>query len=146
MLFRSIIEIEHDDSDALQFITDGAPFENPKSKRMKMLRDLTHDGDRSITRFFAKRISCTCLKDKYDRVKHQVKMGECFGCEKQMDFNNLLYCTRCSVAHYCDKKCQVEHWPEHKDKCNAVSAEESTSYEVFGAMTADGIYTTDIFG
>ena len=143
ILAQAIIEIE--------FITDRkydkgalAPFEKPESKRMKMLRDLTHDGDRSITRFFARRISCTCLKDKYDRVKHQVKMGECFGCEKQMDFKNLLYCTRCSVAHYCNKKCQVEHWPEHKDKCNTVSVKESMSYEMFEALSAGNIYTTDI--
>ena len=142
-LAQAIIEIE--------FITDRkydkgalAPFEKPESKRMKMLRDLTDDGDRSITRFFAKRISCTCLKDKYDRVKRQVKMGECFGCEKQMYFNNLLYCTRCSDAHYCNKKCQVEHWPEHKDKCNTVSVKESVSYEMFEALSAGKIYTTDI--
>jgi hypothetical protein len=67
-LAQAIIEIEHNDFDALQFITDGKhdkegleTFEKKKSKRIKMLRDLTHDGDRSITRFFAKIISCTCL-------------------------------------------------------------------------------------
>jgi hypothetical protein len=88
----------------------------------KKIRDLAHDGERSVTRFFAKRISCNCLKDKYDRVKHQIKMGECFGCGKKMGFNNLLYCTRCSVVNYCSKKCQVEHWPRHKGKCKAATA------------------------
>jgi len=30
-------------------------------------------------------------------------------------------CTRCSVASYCDRACQLAHWPSHKKACKAAS-------------------------
>ena len=33
--------------------------------------------------------------------------------------NNHVYmrCSRCKNAYYCNKKCQLEHWSEHKKTC-----------------------------
>ena len=31
-------------------------------------------------------------------------------------------CSMCKVVRYCDRNCQVAHWPQHKATCNAISA------------------------
>ena len=31
-------------------------------------------------------------------------------------------CSRCSLAHYCGRDCQREHWPRHKRGCRAALA------------------------
>jgi hypothetical protein len=39
----------------------------------------------------------------------------CASCGKSAANNSA--CTRCLAVFYCDKKCQKEHWPQHKLKC-----------------------------
>ena len=34
--------------------------------------------------------------------------------------NKFMRCTRCSIALYCDRKCQKEHWPLHRTVCGKV--------------------------
>jgi hypothetical protein len=36
-------------------------------------------------------------------------------------------CANCMATHYCDRACQVKHWPEHKKQCKCLSDEESRS-------------------
>jgi hypothetical protein len=36
--------------------------------------------------------------------------------------SKLRACAKCGATHYCNKQCQVAHWPTHKDKCNAQAA------------------------
>jgi len=43
------------------------------------------------------------------------KKNTCLCCLKEVD--GLLGCSRCLTARYCDKKCQVKHWPVHKNSC-----------------------------
>ena len=43
------------------------------------------------------------------------KKNTCLCCLKEVD--GLLGCSRCLTARYCGKKCQVKHWPVHKNSC-----------------------------
>ena len=39
----------------------------------------------------------------------------CSFCEKKSQ--RLLKCAGCSIAQYCDQKCQKSHWKIHKTHC-----------------------------
>mmetsp|Transcript_36948 Transcript_36948/g.66458 ORF Transcript_36948/g.66458 Transcript_36948/m.66458 type:complete len:257 (-) Transcript_36948:74-844(-) len=82
-----------------------------------MLRDLVQGGERETTRFFSKRIDCSCLKEKYKQVKHQPKLGMCSHCEQTKERRKFLVCTGCRNCQYCSKECQQADWPKHKDIC-----------------------------
>lgn len=79
---------------------------------------------RSLTRFFHKRTSCSCLNEKYAAVKSQPKTGICVGCERRKDRRSLLYCTGCKAYQYCSRECQSNHWPRHKERCQDIAAKK----------------------
>ena len=41
------------------------------------LRDLWQGGERDIVKFFHKRNGCTCLKERYERLRNEAKVGTC---------------------------------------------------------------------
>jgi ribosomal protein L12E/L44/L45/RPP1/RPP2 len=43
----------------------------------------------------------------------------CRQCEKILEKEDILCCSRCKVAKYCGKDCQVKHWRSHKVFCHA---------------------------
>jgi len=43
------------------------------------------------------------------------KKNTCLCCLKEIE--GLQGCSRCGTARYCDKACQVKHWPVHKNSC-----------------------------
>jgi len=52
---------------------------------------------------------------KYINKKYQENnQRKCDYCDKP---NNLLRCSRCKSTYYCDKKCQRQHWKDHKKQC-----------------------------
>ena len=85
------------------------------------VRDLTGGDDncvsRDVVRFFRKRIPCKCLDQRYSCAKETPKLGECKTCEKQMERSHLQLCSKCKVAQYCCRDCQVKDWPVHKMDC-----------------------------
>jgi hypothetical protein len=43
---------------------------------------------------------------------------ECGNCGIEAPLNRPpLLCGRCNEQHYCSRKCQKEHWSEHKYRC-----------------------------
>jgi hypothetical protein len=53
------------------------------------------------------------------------KKNTCLCCLKEVE--GLLGCSRCLTARYCDKECQVKHWPVHKNSCrDSNDTEDST--------------------
>jgi hypothetical protein len=82
----------------------------------------------TLVKFFRKRISCTCLDEKYEEVKHITKIGLCFnqdcpfpnGCVER---SKTMYCSRCRSVAYCSRGCQKAHWAEHKPVCDGLKAE-----------------------
>ena len=65
---------------------------------------------RNLIVFLSKRIPCMCLgrTPRTDICQTCGKEGEDFMC-----------CSRCKVAAYCSKDCQVKEWPEHKKVCGS---------------------------
>ena len=43
------------------------------------------------------------------------KKNTCLFCLKEVE--GLQGCSRCGTARYCDRECQLKHWPVHKNNC-----------------------------
>ncbi len=47
---------------------------------------------------------------------------KCFNCyTPEAGAIELKKCTRCFIATYCDRRCQAEHWQEHRHMCKSSS-------------------------
>jgi hypothetical protein len=53
------------------------------------------------------------------------RRAACAQCAKTA--GKLMECTRCRAAHYCSKKCQKLHYPEHKAGCRAAGSKLASS-------------------
>ena len=73
--------------------------------------------ERSLTKFFAKRITCSCLAEKYSKTKAQDKTSLCRFCKERKKRNSLMVCSICRDVSYCSRQCQVADWPCHKEYC-----------------------------
>ena len=74
---------------------------------------------RDLLKFYRKRISCKCLK-KIHLVarKTMPKLGLCCGCGKEKERELLNVCSKCMIAQYCSRECQVSNWPDHESNCS----------------------------
>eukprot|EP00980_Cylindrotheca_fusiformis_P003901 scaffold865_cov87-Cylindrotheca_fusiformis.AAC.7 len=94
-----------------------------KKKKMEkehwaLVLDSFDRGERIVTGFFAKRIPCSCLNDKYAACKAQPKMGLCFHCREKKLRSDLMLCGGCNIVHYCSRDCQRANWKKnHKALC-----------------------------
>ena len=98
----------------LEIETSGGDNDMSFSEALLSMADLAHDRERETTRFFAKRIDCTCLKEKYAQVKTQPKIGFCDHCHQKKKRRELMLCTRCGHVQYCSEKCQRD---QHEELC-----------------------------
>ncbi len=78
-------------------------------------------GKREIIRYFKKRITCSCLDKKNAHAKKAQpnRMSVCSHCGQSKERKLLKVCTRCKLAFYCSRECQVAHRTEHKPICIA---------------------------
>ena len=84
------------------------------------IRDLGGGNMRDMLKFFSKRTTCSCLKNMYSEArKNMPKMGKCSYCNGAKERRLLSVCSKCRVAQYCSRECQVAHWPEHEKCCDA---------------------------
>eukprot|EP00984_Skeletonema_dohrnii_P028677 scaffold18734_cov115-Skeletonema_dohrnii-CCMP3373.AAC.5 len=86
--------------------------------------------DHTLVKFFRKRISCSCLDEKYKEVKSVKKMGLCYNqnCslpERKAERSKMFYCTRCRDANYCSVECQKDDWETHRKFCNRIAAKKA---------------------
>ena len=51
---------------------------------------------------------------------------ECEVCCKKVD--KILYCSKCKLANYCGKECQIKNWPEHKQVCHVLLGFPKSKY------------------
>eukprot|EP00984_Skeletonema_dohrnii_P030943 scaffold22845_cov85-Skeletonema_dohrnii-CCMP3373.AAC.2 len=97
--------------------------DNRKAINWPKVNELYFDPDEhTLISFFRKRIRCSCLDKKYKEVKSIAKLGVCCNLmcrhpEGKVERSTMKCCSRCHLANYCSRKCQVENWPVHKKFC-----------------------------
>ena len=64
------------------------------------------------------------MANKLNKVENQKDLRrKCIQCDKDQDLNGsnsppMMRCSRCHIAVYCSKECQIIHWREgHKRVC-----------------------------
>lgn len=87
------------------------------SESLRELRNVASGCERSLLRFYRKRIPCTCLDDMSSEAKKLPKMGVCNYCRESKEYKSLMDCSLCKQSHYCSRTCQELHWMEHKSLC-----------------------------
>ena len=81
---------------------------------------------RDMLKFFRKRTSCKCLKAMHLEARKTLpKFGGCYHCMEgnncqQVERASLMVCSRCRVAQYCSRKCQLADWSMHKCRCDVL--------------------------
>ena len=83
------------------------------------LRDLyceVNTAKRDLLKFFRKRTPCKCLKKMHLEARKDIqKLGDCYLCQKVKERSELMVCSRCRVAQYCSRECQLKAWSRHKE-------------------------------
>ncbi|KAL7546077.1 hypothetical protein ACHAWF_009418 [Thalassiosira exigua] len=78
------------------------------------IRDALGGCTRSLYKFFIERMTCSCLDETYSKLKSErPKTGLCDHCKKRSERSNLFACSKCNIAQYCSRKCEIAHWPKH---------------------------------
>ena len=87
-----------------------------RSGMLLTLSDLQHGGERDIIRFFMKKTTCSCLKERYKQIKisHPKSKSRCDNCLQIKDRKSIMLCGRCKTSQYCSIECQAADWPKHK--------------------------------
>ena len=107
-------------------------FGDMKHKTMVKLEKLVNGRERELLHFYNKRISCTCLSDRYAAVKAlQAKVGVCSFCKKTVDRSVLMTCSLCQFGDYCSRSCQVSDWPSHKGLCEMKKGNEDVILSIY---------------
>eukprot|EP00985_Skeletonema_marinoi_P011039 scaffold5207_cov84-Skeletonema_marinoi.AAC.3 len=97
--------------------------DNRKAINWPKVNELFYDPDEhTLVSFFRKRIRCSCLDNKYKEVKSIAKLGMCCNLvcrhpKGKVERSTMKCCSRCHLANYCSRKCQVENWSVHKKFC-----------------------------
>lgn len=83
--------------------------------------DIWHGCQRSIVKFFKRRVPCSCLDKMRAAATSIPKTGLCDDCEERKERRELSFCTCCKRRQYCSQECQVKDWQDHKALCNKYS-------------------------
>ena len=109
----------------LEYYDDGMDsFEtiNRSRKVATKKRDLdttVSSGRRDALKFYSKRTACSCLKGMHQEARKSIaKRGRCHHCMKEKERVALSVCSKCMIAQYCSKDCQVASLPRHKSNCD----------------------------
>lgn len=94
--------------------------------------------ERETTRFYKKRIRCTCLNDIYAKMRSQPRTFTCSNCMSEFDLTNRLECQGCAIANYCEPACQQNHWPAHKALCKPVGKLRGMTQEQMKEQMSSG--------
>ena len=125
-----------------QYVSDEAShFRNgtEQAQGASKISELQYADEHTLVKFFKRRLSCSCLDEKYQEVKHITKLGICLNqnCklpDKKVARNTMVCCTRCSLVNYCCRECQVDDWKRHRNECRDYNKKISSSS---GAIKAE---------
>lgn len=107
------------------------------------ITELQSADEHTLVKFFKNRVPCSCLDKKYKEVKHITKIGICRypGCKlpgNKVARNAMVYCTRCSLANYCCRECQVHDWKRHRKECREYNKNKSNSETIKAELDCQG--------
>jgi hypothetical protein len=92
---------------------------------LKVLQSADCD-ERTVLKFFWRRIRCSCLDKVYEEAKSIPKTGLCLNqqCRNKrlVERSKLRCCSRCRSVSYCSRECQAEDWSIHESFCDEVVA------------------------
>jgi hypothetical protein len=88
--------------------------------------ELQNSDKHTLVKYFRKKISCSCLDEEYEEVKHVRKMGLCMNqdCslpDRKAERSKMFCCTNCRTYNYCSRKCQEAAWKSHKTTCQLLA-------------------------
>ena len=96
---------------------DSVDYNCVSASKMRDLLD-SSTSRRDMLKFFRKRTSCKCLKAMHLEARKTLpKLGECYHCKEKKERALLMVCSRCRIAQYCSRKCQVANFSGHKGHC-----------------------------
>ena len=61
----------------------------------------------------------------------------CTNCKLHIEIQNLMKCSTCMSASYCSKKCQRNHWSEHKLQCKSTKREDKSPRNTQGSFACN---------
>ena len=96
---------------------DGFGSEFNLNKTGDIAEDLICNRVRTTVQFFNKKLRCSCLKQKWQQVRGEQKIGHCQHCLETMKSTAVSLCSGCRMVSYCSSRCQRADWPAHRDKC-----------------------------
>ncbi len=88
------------------------------------INELFFDPDEhTLVSFFKKRITCSCLDEKYKQVKSVKKLGLCYNINcphlgRKVERSLTKCCSLCRRVNYCSRECQVDNWNLHQLYCH----------------------------
>jgi NADH pyrophosphatase NudC (nudix superfamily) len=69
----------------------------------------------------------------FNRLSNRI----CDKCGNKHDIKKLSLCRNCGMTWYCSKKCQVEHWPKHIERCCQSNGPVETGYMAMAVLKID---------
>lgn len=69
------------------------------------------------------------IKNIFMKAIHKENLSKCWNC-RALSHAGTKRCSRCHYARYCNKKCQVAHWKDHKRECEPVVLARSNGHLV----------------
>lgn len=81
-------------------------YANSQAGSPAKMAELYLADEHTLVQFFRKRISCSCLDEKYKEVKSITKMGRCWNekCplpDRRAVRSEMVCCSRCHQENYC---------------------------------------------
>lgn len=76
---------------------------------------------REFVRFVNERNTCNCLESAYNELKKTTRRTNlCANCKEHKPNKQIRECSRCKLAFYCSRECQLALYPEHKVICKEI--------------------------
>ena len=99
---------------------DSSIYNNCTSTKLRDIHwGLSGRLERDTMKFYRKRTACSCLKKMHLEARKTLpKLGICFHCNQVKERALLMVCSRCRIAQYCSRECQIAQWPMHKKECD----------------------------
>ena len=120
-------------------LMSGGQGEPDTDKMKRYIRAIMHEDDRGVINCLAKETKpyCNCMKDQKTEAKGMDKTGICLGCENIFPRKDMLKCSGCKFAMFCDDSCYDKHWPRHSKDCQDIQKNDEVLLNIYKSTTID---------